>query len=184
MPDLRRTARPGSRGAAVVELTCVVCGAVFQRYVSQVRDQTQGKYCTPHCRGVGRGRAAAERLRTEDKRGTANPNWRGRSAPKPCAMCGVVFTGIGQCCGAVCGHKLQGLKVRRTGNGNWVNEDRHLARHYRKLVDTTACSVCGRTSRVVAHHLDEDRGHNEASNLRALCRSCHGLVHNGALVLL
>jgi hypothetical protein len=80
-------------------------------------------------------------------------------------------------CSPRCGQTLRSPKVSREGNGNWVDEQRHLLKNYRALIDVTSCSVCGETRRVVAHHLDGDRTHNVAGNLRALCHWCHTSVH-------
>jgi hypothetical protein len=178
MPKFEAVAAPGARGATVVEFTCAICGQPFRRYASQVRGLTHGKYCSPHCRGLARGRAAAERLRTTDKRGAANPNWRGRRARKQCPICGTWFEGSpNKTCSAECGHTAQGRRIARAGNGNWVSQERHLRRNYRQLLNLSACSVCGDSRRVIAHHLDGDRARNVADNLVALCHWCHTTVH-------
>jgi regulator of sigma D len=67
--------------------------------------------------------------------------------------------------------------VSRDGNGNWINEERHLLKNYRSLLDVSSCSVCGETRRVIAHHLDGKRTHNTHGNLKALCHWCHTTVH-------
>jgi hypothetical protein len=187
MPDFREVRAPGSRGATVLKFTCVICGAAFWRYASQVKGAEghgHGKYCTPHCRGIGRGRAAIASPTgwnlSGDKRGSKNPNWRGMTNPRECAVCGTSFvpkSGNQICCTRACGQERRRPKMRREGNGSWVSEERYLALHYRELIDTSACSVCGETERVHAHHIDGDRSHNVVENLDALCHWCHVAIH-------
>jgi hypothetical protein len=183
MPDFREVRAPGSRGATVLEFTCVICETRFRRYASQVRggaEHGHGKYCSPHCRGIARGRAAADRLSKEDKRREKNPNWRGMTNPRICPVCETSFvpkSGNQVCCTAACGQERRRPKMRREGNGSWISQERYLALHYRELIDTSACSVCGETERVHAHHIDGDRSHNVVENLDALCHWCHVAIH-------
>jgi thymidylate synthase ThyX len=47
---------------------------------------------------------------------------------------------------------------------------------YRKL-NKGVCSICNNLKYVQTHHIDENREHNEKSNLIDLCVSCHQSVH-------
>ena len=40
------------------------------------------------------------------------------------------------------------------------------------------CQICGTRSGLGVHHIDENREHNDESNLMTLCPSCHAGVHN------
>lgn len=44
----------------------------------------------------------------------------------------------------------------------------------------SACTICGSTESVIAHHIDGDRSNNSIENLEPICRSCHGKIHTGA----
>ncbi len=39
------------------------------------------------------------------------------------------------------------------------------------------CRLCGNKQDLQVHHIDEDRSHNNLSNLIVLCRSCHSKQH-------
>lgn len=39
------------------------------------------------------------------------------------------------------------------------------------------CNRCGTTDKLLTHHKDEDRTHNELDNLEVLCKSCHQEHH-------
>ena len=48
---------------------------------------------------------------------------------------------------------------------------------YRKMIPTNKCEKCGATKNLLIHHKDEDRLHNEPSNLVCWCRRCHQAHH-------
>lgn len=50
---------------------------------------------------------------------------------------------------------------------------------YRKLVDLTACSLCGSKNNIQVHHKDKNRKNNEKSNLVVLCAKCHIFIAHG-----
>jgi len=54
-----------------------------------------------------------------------------------------------------------------------VETSRIRARKNRK----PACETCGRTRRLVVHHMDENPFNNELSNLKTLCITCHNRWH-------
>jgi 5-methylcytosine-specific restriction endonuclease McrA len=51
--------------------------------------------------------------------------------------------------------------------------------------DGYRCVECGHpwesgSRRIVVHHLDHDRAHNEMSNLVTMCRACHPKIHGAS----
>jgi len=50
-------------------------------------------------------------------------------------------------------------------------------RTYHKLVDD-ACAICGATTTLQVHHVDEDRDNNSSENLLTVCAACHQRVHS------
>lgn len=49
---------------------------------------------------------------------------------------------------------------------------------YRGKIKTDKCEECGEfNKRTIVHHKDGDRKNNQISNLKALCDSCHRLLH-------
>lgn len=47
-----------------------------------------------------------------------------------------------------------------------------------------ACEICGKTTSLEVHHIDEDRTNNFPENLLTVCESCHRRVHNKNLLIL
>ena len=45
------------------------------------------------------------------------------------------------------------------------------------ILQRTECEICGKSSRLDVHHIDDDYQNNEPSNLMVLCRSCHSKEH-------
>jgi len=48
---------------------------------------------------------------------------------------------------------------------------------YRKMIDTKKCAICGSKNNLLVHHIDENRLHNEPSNLVCWCKKCHQQHH-------
>ena len=48
---------------------------------------------------------------------------------------------------------------------------------YRKMIDTKKCAICGSKKHLLVHHIDENRLHNEPSNLVCWCKKCHQQYH-------
>ena len=40
-----------------------------------------------------------------------------------------------------------------------------------------SCEVCGNPAKFI-HHIDEDKGNHDISNLAVLCRNCHWVIHS------
>ena len=48
---------------------------------------------------------------------------------------------------------------------------------YRKMIDTKRWAICGSKEHLLVHHIDENRLHNEPSNLVCWCKKCHQQHH-------
>ena len=48
---------------------------------------------------------------------------------------------------------------------------------YRKMIDTKKCAICGSKKHLLVHHIDENRLHNDPSNLVCWCKRCHQQHH-------
>lgn len=94
------------------------------------------------------------------------------------------------------------FNVGRTAWNHGVRDDRqvealrtyhHCGRRNDKILkdDTVcyqkhkanSCAVCGAEEDLHVHHIDGERGHNDASNLITLCPSCHQRVHSQNLTV-
>ena len=42
------------------------------------------------------------------------------------------------------------------------------------------CEACGYTKALQAHHIDQDKTHNEPENIQTLCKHCHDFWHTTA----
>lgn len=76
----------------------------------------------------------------------------------------------------------RGDKIRGEKNGAWrggLNVDPYHGSFTQELKteirqrDRFTCKICGKNGFVI-HHIDYDKMNNAATNLVALCRSCHG----------
>lgn len=165
-----------------IECACLECGKTFFKFPSAITNG-RGRFCSRHCMGIVNGRREANALSVRDRRGSKNPNWRGRSAVKPCIICFALFAKPTITCSADCGHRLQAQRISKEGNGNWVSESRWLEGNYRKLVKFRACNRCGSKRRLLVHHQDRNRSNNATANLEVLCYSCHTKEHANDLFL-
>jgi len=76
------------------------------------------------------------------------------------------------------------LKISKSqlgsGNSMWTGDEvgtqgaRKRSRKFRK----NECEECGKTKDLHVHHKDRDLLNNDPSNLKTLCNSCHGKLHN------
>jgi len=68
------------------------------------------------------------------------------------------------------------LEYKRYNSPQW----KEIARQVR-IRDNMTCQMCGRKvfgKDAHVHHIDENRQHNDMSNLILLCPHCHSKVHN------
>ena len=164
-----------------ITVSCKQCGCAFKSSPSRIRNG-RSTFCSRVCSSLWK--SATYKGRPGNPRyGVDNPNWKGVRRPKPCPICGTVFTSPTLTCSVTCGHKLQAQKITKEGNPNYKTEEVYLESEsrYRQIIDPRrlkSCEECGTSTRqLVVHHIDEDRFHNIDSNLRVLCYSCHTKVH-------
>lgn len=97
-----------------VRCECLTCGAVFYKPPFTVQDG-RGRYCSKKCKHSG----LALRYKGRPgwvKSGNENPNWRGRSAPKPCPVCNISFKSSMKTCSVDCGIKLRSETISGDNN--------------------------------------------------------------------
>ena len=162
-----------------VTVTCLQCGQAFHSPPSRIRNG-RARYCSRACSSAMKREAYKGRNLSPGQRrtGADNPNWRGRRVARACPVCGDVFASPQKTCSVRCGHILQAEAVSKEGNGNWRDEGTWLLRNYATLVRKAKCARCGRTKRLLVHHVDGDRTHNVPDNLVVLCPSCHQRAHH------
>ena len=162
-------------------MVCRECGKQFKAFPSRIKNG-RSLYCSRSCSSamkvcLYKGRDGVHRY------GPDNPNWKGIRIPKNCPVCGDIFVGPSRTCSVKCGHILQAIHVSREANGNWVNREIWLRRHYREIIlkAGSVCSRCGRKNGLLVHHRNGNRTDNATSNLAILCPSCHQYVHDPSL---
>jgi 5-methylcytosine-specific restriction endonuclease McrA len=69
-----------------------------------------------------------------------------------------------------------GKKNPNYKNGNSYSYQRTI---YIPLIQTLVqkCSLCGKTKKLVTHHIDFNYKNNILNNLTIVCRSCHNKIH-------
>ena len=106
-----------------------------------------------------------------------------------CSICGTEFqlkSSRTAYCSRACANKAHSRRMRGPGNShyktgtsyaNWFREMRPVILER----DQYACAVCGKTEKLVVHHVDHIPKYNEAHNLITLCSTCH-MVHHKSKV--
>ena len=158
--------------------TCQICGKVKNLAPSRIR-HGRGHFCSRHCAGIWKAQVYKGRKGIQHF-GETNPNWKGIRKPKLCPICGDIFISANKTCSIECGHKLQRIKIRKSGNGQWRDENTWLLYHYRDIVlkANSRCEKCGRMKNLLVHHKDGNRRNNTITNLSVLCPSCHHAIHS------
>jgi len=54
---------------------------------------------------------------------------------------------------------------------------KHIKKKYKK------CVKCNAFNNLIVHHIDYNKYNNQENNLVVLCRSCHGKIHQGGMIL-
>ena len=76
--------------------------------------------------------------------------------------------------------KLATRRAWYAAHKEYLHESHH--RHYRYiLTGNDSCALCGYNTHqeaLIVHHKDQDRTHNDRSNLIVLCGNCHMHVHS------
>ena len=69
------------------------------------------------------------------------------------------------------------LRYEGEGNPNYKNGIRTGKRMLLEVKQL--CEHCGTNEQLEVHHKDTNREHNQLSNLKLLCKSCHSKEHRG-----
>ena len=84
----------------------------------------------------------------------------------------------------VCGNEFRPIRVAQKYCSKRCKDradknDRHFGgiREYVIERDHRRCTICGMLDKLIVHHRDWDRTHNDPSNLITLCRTCHAKEH-------
>jgi hypothetical protein len=97
-----------------------------------------------------------------------------------------------ECCGSVMQRKrfngrledLSAFTKRRFCSLSCANTRTDLTKHgyswrARKHLKKK-CEACGYARALQAHHIDQDKTHNEPENIQTLCKHCHDFWHTTA----
>lgn len=184
----------------MIPLTCVYCGTVFERIISELdRMRRRGHsdvYCSKACSQAhhaikNRRRCVACGKRTPrktmkycSKKCRANRREK-ELTPKICSICGTEFqlkSSRTTYCSRTCANKAHSRRMRGAGNShyktgtsyaNWFREMRPIILER----DRHACVACGSTKKLIVHHVNHVPMQNEAHNLITLCATCHAVHH-------
>src|SRR3990167_3870516 len=120
-------------------------------------------------------------------RGVARPDLAERKMPRPCAVCGMVFTPSlssrrGLYCGVMCRQKgisvstagMRGDIFRRTGSRNLYVKSH--GRHEHRIVAEKKIGR-GLKKGEIVNHLNGDKWDNRPSNLKIMTQSEHARGH-------
>ncbi len=101
---------------STIHLICEICGGHFSLHSSRVANG-RGRYCSLACRAKGLSiRYTGRKTNYKYPTGPEHPKWNGSRAPKPCPVCGTIFSSVNKTCSASCGHTLMGSKIRGAAN--------------------------------------------------------------------
>lgn len=178
-----RAARRWGGGARVCELRCDHCGTAYVHYVARAK-RAKRHYCSQKCQHA-------------DRRGPANPNWRGGPATSTCQQCGLSFTlfqaekrnGGGVYCSPKCLHDSQRIypsptiKARENGRRREVRQKAGAAIRTHTYKEWEACKQrhrhrcanCRTRRRLTRDHIVplSRGGHDGIENIQPLCHSCN-----------
>ena len=70
------------------------------------------------------------------------------------------------------------INLRFHGNKLAYKDGRRTYREKALKLKPNFCERCQSNKFLNVHHIDENRFHNEISNLQIVCRSCHNKIHN------
>lgn len=129
--------------------TCESCGEPF--YVPAWHMKDNPRFCSGRCYGDWKSLHAT---------GQANSNWRGKTAPRPCVICGKVFTPrarTSKTCSKECESEAKGRSNRGENSYQWTGgEDRecpacgkifHVPRpSFKKVYCSKSCAAKNRIS--------------------------------------
>lgn len=184
----------------MVPLKCRYCSGRFERIISEFdkmrRRGHTDVYCSKKCSQAhhavkhrrrcpvcGR-RTPKKTMKYCSKKCRASRREK-ELAPKVCSICGSGFlpkSSRTTYCSRPCANKAHSRRMRGAGNShyktgtsyaNWFREMRPVILER----DRHACVACGKTEKLIVHHVDHVPRHNEAHNLCALCATCHAVHH-------
>lgn len=184
----------------MVPLTCCYCGTDFERIVSEVDKQLRrghtDVYCSQSCSEAhhavkhrrrcpvcGR-RTPKKTMKYCSKKCRASQREK-ELAPKLCSICGSEFLPKSSrtvYCSRACANKAHSRRMRGAGNSHYKTGTSYADwfRKMRPIIlerDRHECVACGKTEKLIVHHVDHVPSHNEAHNLITLCATCHAVHH-------
>jgi len=164
-----------------VSRICETCGRSFGVPLSRVKAKV-GRFCSNTCRGKGVGQFL---------RGSNAPKWAGGNLTVKCKECGKEFqarrysvlSGRKKFCSRECCSQWRSKNLRGERNPLWRGGRVEYSQDFKEKRETIReregrrCFLCQRhetaTGKLDVHHIDYDKNNNSASNLVALCHSCH-----------
>jgi predicted nucleic acid-binding Zn ribbon protein len=184
----------------MVPLTCSYCGTHFERIVSEydksIRRGHVDVYCRKACsqahHAIKNHRRCVVCDKPTPKKSSKYCSKECRAVrrvkelePKVCSICATKFHPASYrtaYCSRPCANKAHSRRMRGAGNShyktgtsyaNWFREMRPVILER----DQYACAVCGKTEKLVVHHVDHIPKYNVAHNLITLCPTCHAVHH-------
>lgn len=160
---------------AMVTLTCLECGAEFERKKRYVRPGVEKVFCSHPCAG-------------KYNRRTNPAAGRQRKSPRiDCPVCGKPITGNARkFCSRDCSAKSRrdAIWARFDETGKAESKDNRPAREYLIAKRGHRCEQCGLTTwldrpiPLQLHHVDGNWQNGDFTNLNLLCPNCHALTEN------
>lgn len=170
----------------MVQATCLQCSTVFPRRRDQVAKYARS-FCGRKCKGSYQAAHTTEcgigpKLRVEH----------------PCATCGKKVARVPSqtlsrvFCSRQCASETlipggESHPKWKGGISPYAPEYNKWKRYSIRKRDGFRCATCKSAGtarhRLEVHHRDQDKSHNEDSNLITLCKACHDRVHRGSLCL-
>lgn len=184
----------------MVPLTCCYCGSNFERIVYEVDKQIRrghvDVYCCKTCSEAHHAVKNRRRCPVCNKR-TPKKSMKYCSkqcrasrrekelSPKVCSICGTEFqlkSSRTVYCSRACANKAHSRRMRGAGNSHYKTGTSYATwfRSMRPIIlerDRHTCVACGKTKKLIVHHVDHVPWHNEAHNLITLCATCHAVHH-------